>query len=156
MIIYISSSVPHFVPHYGTFWHKYTFITVCHIWAALWYIVAQVYIRNSVPYFMPCYSTLWHKYALEKVGTSTKVGVVEQEFSMREMRENTFVKVGYKWGTLGSKYTFAKVEYKWGKLGYKYTLEKVESTAKVGAVEQECSAILDLLTFPFARYACKA
>ena len=59
--------------------------------------MAQVYIRNSVPYFVPCYGTLWHKYTLEKVGTSTKIG----------------------------------------------------------AVEQECSAILDLPAFPFARYACR-
>ena len=25
------NSVPYFVPHYGTLWHKYTFVTVCHI-----------------------------------------------------------------------------------------------------------------------------
>ena len=60
--------------------------------------MAQVYIRNSVLYFVPCYGILWHKYTLEKVGTSTQVG----------------------------------------------------------ALEQKCPTILDLLTFPFSRYACKA
>ena len=44
----------------------------------------------------------------------------------------------------------------YGTLWHKYTLEKVDTSTKVGAVEQECSAILDLPAFPFARYACKA
>ena len=39
---------------------------------------------------------------------------------------------------------------KWSMLGHEYT------SAKVGELEQECSAILDFLTFPFAQYACKA
>jgi len=37
---------------------------------------------------------------------------------------------------------------KWGTLWYKYTLEKVDSHAKVGALEKECSSILNLLNFP--------
>ena len=51
----------------------------------LWYIVVQIYISKSVPYFVPCFvpccGILWYKYTLEKVGTSAKVGALEEEFA---------------------------------------------------------------------------
>ena len=37
----------------------------------------------------------------------------------------------------------------YGILWYKYTLETVGTSTQVGALEQKCSTILDLLTFPF-------
>ena len=58
---YISKSVPYFVP--------------------LWYIAAQIYISKSDSYFLPYCGTLWYKYTLEKVGTSAKVGALEEENS---------------------------------------------------------------------------
>ena len=59
----------------------------------------------------------------------------------------TFVKVVAlrKWSTLG----------KLNILGHKYTVVKVGISVKLGTLEQECSAILDLLTIPFAHNACK-
>ena len=35
------------------------------------------------------------------------------------------------------------------------SFQKVGTSAKVGTLKQDCSAILDFLNFPFSRYACK-
>ena len=94
-----------------------------------------------MPYFVPHYGTLWHKYTLLKCAMFCAM----------------FCAI--LWHIVAQVYIRNSVPYFvpcYGTLWHKYTLEKVGTSTEVGAVEQECSTILDLLTFPFARYACKA
>ena len=59
----------------------------------------------------------------------------------------TFVKVGYKWGTLGYKYTFVKVGYKWGTLGNEEEEEEEEGEGSLSS-----SAWLSTLCVGFMSY----